>query len=560
MKKLFTLILITIGIAAYSQPYPDIEIEAEHITAPNGTLAEVDIIVTSSNWDGLTSSSGSISWDPEIIEYSSISYFATLGSTEFNMSNINTSGASGGVLTWNWTNMITVGGNLGENDVIFTIEFSIVGASGEVSDVDFSNSPTSLAWYNTFGWSGTYGTTSGSVTVGGLNLTGCYDPDNWTTTADNTNGGVIHSGGVITMTGDNDQIGNGSVGIDCDATQGNVSHCVTIPNAGIVTFNWDYDVAPIDSADVDAFGYCLNGVATQLASPMPAPFGTPNGSASVEVTANSELCFVISSENSWLANAPVVTISEFIGPPCEYASLTAEIVQTDLVGCVGEANASLEVMTEFGTEPFTYDWDQDGVEGANPTGLSAGTYCVTVIDAIPDTSYICYEIIEGESVMSANAMSNPDDGTGTGMVLVNVSGGTPPYTITWDTDPVQTGPIVQGLDYGVYTYTVVDQWACTIIDQIEVIWVGIEEITGLQNFEFYPNPTDGIINLNIEFDRNNEFAIYLLDAVGRKVVDLGSSSGSQFQNTIDLSSLPAGFYYLNLEVDGFKTTKKVIVK
>jgi hypothetical protein len=464
-----------------------------------------------------------------------------------------------GIITFNWWSTFTIGPNLDIGDVIFTIEFLVVGENGSSTPVSFVNSPVDLTWFNGFGWSGAFDGTDGSISVGGLNLTGCYDPVNWTTNTDNTNGSVIHTAGVITMEGDNDFTGNGVSGVDCDGTEGNVSHCITIPNDGNVTFDWDYG-SDIANATSDAFGYCLNGVATQLASVNPPPFGTPFGAANIAVQAGDELCFVLSSESSMLPNAPVVTITEFTGPACELPSLIASINLTSAIACNGDATGALEVTTEYGTEPFSYSWDVPGVEGSNPSGLVAGTYCVTVIDAVPDTSYVCYEITEAATVLSVSSNTLPDDGTGSGMALLTVSGGQSPYTITWDTDPVQNGPIAQNLTNGVYSYTIVDALGCTIEGEVTIIFVGIEEITGLQQFEFYPNPANDIVNLTIQFEQNKDFSIQIMNSLGQSVMDLGTSNGTLFRDDIDLSNLNAGFYYINIDVDGFRLTKKLIVK
>ena len=57
---------------------------------------------------------------------------------------------------------------------------------------------------------------------------------------------------------------------------------------------------------------------TQLALAPPPFGGTPFGSASFEVLAGDELCFVMSSENADQPNAPIATITNFEGPACEF--------------------------------------------------------------------------------------------------------------------------------------------------------------------------------------------------------------------------------------------------
>jgi len=350
MKNIFTLFFILFGLNAFSQTTKNIA--ATDVTAPVGTLVEVEITLESDLWN-CNGFAGSITWDASVATYSSITDFGSLFNPEMDISDFNISQVASGIISWDWTPTFTIGPTLSAGDLMFTIQFQAVGADGSYTDITFSNSPEALYWNEGGLMSGTFIGDNGSITVGGLNLTGCYDPENWTTNTENTNGSVVHTAGVITMTGDNDLTGNGVAGVDCGGTQGNVTHCVNIPNDGTVTFDWNYGSAIANSTS-DAFGYCLNGVATQLATVNPPPFGTSFGTKSLAVLAGDELCFVLSSESSMLPNAPVVTINEFTGPPCELPSLVASIELQSGVQCTGDANASLLVTTADGIAPYTY--------------------------------------------------------------------------------------------------------------------------------------------------------------------------------------------------------------
>lgn len=558
MKKFFTLLLAFVSIQAFSQL--DKNIAASHSETASGTLTTIDITLESDVWNcnGLT---GSIQWDPAIAEYSSITDFgvlAVVGNPAMGINNFDIGDVESGYLTWEWFPTFTVGPSLNTGDLLFTVEFLAVGPSGTSTDIEFSDFPVELMWNEGGLTIGTFIGDDGSITIGGVNTTGCYLPEFWTTTTENTNGSVTHEAGAITMVGDNDLTGNGTSGLTCDGTEGNVSYCNTIPNDGMVTFHWDYD-SDIENADSDAFGYCLNGVATQLASLDPPPFGTPFGDASFEVFQDDELCFVMSSENADLPNAPTVTITEFTAPPCELNTMTAELTQTEIVVCNGDATAALEVVTEFATEPVTYTWDVEGVEGSNPTGLTAGDYCVTVVDALEDTVELCHTITEAE-VISFSAITQPDNGFGTGQALITVSGGVPSYDITWDTDPVQTGPIAVNLPSGITTFTVVDENGCVFVGEVDILFVGIEEIAGIESFDLYPNPSNGIINLNIEFNQDKTINVIVMNSVGQVVYNLGERQGSAIHEVIDLSNLNSGLYYLNMDVDGQRISRKISLK
>jgi hypothetical protein len=50
-----------------------------------------------------------------------------------------------------------------------------------------------------------------------------------------------------------------------------------------------------------------------------------------------------------------------------------------------------------------------------------------------------------------------------------------------------------------------------------------------------------------------------MNSVGQKVLNLGTVNGSNFKETIDISALTTGFYFLNIEVEGQRITRKLTV-
>ena len=73
-----------------------------------------------------------------------------------------------------------------------------------------------------------------------------------------------------------------------------------------------------------------------------------------------------------------------------------------------------------------------------------------------------------------------NDGTAT----VDITGGFPPYTISWNTNPIQTGATATGLAPGTYEVTVDDAGACTDpITQMVVVSSTLNNITPTFNQE-----------------------------------------------------------------------------
>jgi hypothetical protein len=88
--------------------------------------------------------------------------------------------------------------------------------------------------------------------------------------------------------------------------------------------------------------------------------------------------------------------------------------------------------------------------------------------------------------------------------------------------------------------------------------VGINETASFDKyFSIYPNPSDGIVNVNYFGTQNANMIIEVIDITG-KVVD--SYLTSAYNYTIDLSHLASGSYTMKITGDGGVVTKKLILQ
>jgi hypothetical protein len=119
----------------------------------------------------------------------------------------------------------------------------------------------------------------------------------------------------------------------------------------------------------------------------------------------------------------------------------------------GATDGTISVSAIGGTAPYTYAWS-DGPTGVSRTGLGAGTYTVTVTDAASTQRVRSVTLTEPPALLiSAKILpelANANDGS----VALTITGGKPPYTISWAHGP--TTATITGLDAGYYTYTVHD--------------------------------------------------------------------------------------------------------
>ncbi len=137
-------------------------------------------------------------------------------------------------------------------------------------------------------------------------------------------------------------------------------------------------------------------------------------------------------------------------------SITGQINATCFMAC----NGIIMATASGGTAPYTYMWSNGGT-AQNNYGLCAGTYIVTISDALGCTSTASASITQPIPVNAAiSAQTNVlCNGGNTGSATVTPGGGTPGYTYIWTNG--QTFATASGLTAGTWTVTVTDNNGCT---------------------------------------------------------------------------------------------------
>ena len=140
----------------------------------------------------------------------------------------------------------------------------------------------------------------------------------------------------------------------------------------------------------------------------------------------------------------------------------------------GVADGAIDLTISGGTGTYTYSWSTSNGSGLNATaqdqtGLSAGTYNVTVTDQNGCTSTGSYTLTQPTSIALVETLTNLDcnaaSGAANGAIDLAVSGGTGSYTYAWTTaDGSGLSASAQnqsGLSAGTYNVTVTDANSCT---------------------------------------------------------------------------------------------------
>jgi gliding motility-associated-like protein len=122
---------------------------------------------------------------------------------------------------------------------------------------------------------------------------------------------------------------------------------------------------------------------------------------------------------------------------------------------------------------YSYTWSGTLVSGAGtqtPIVNQVGTYTITVTNTTNGctaTDEVTISTTNGPTFSSTNT-SDASCNLPNGGATVTVTGGSPPYSCEWDSNPVQIGQTLANVPAGNYTATVTDAVGCTIITSVTI--------------------------------------------------------------------------------------------
>jgi gliding motility-associated-like protein len=171
-------------------------------------------------------------------------------------------------------------------------------------------------------------------------------------------------------------------------------------------------------------------------------------------------------------------------PPVIGATLTA--TQT----ACGSSTGSATVTATGGTGTLSYSWSPSGGTAATASSLAAGTYTCTVTDGNACTKSFPVTVSSaGGPTVTLSAQNNVScNGGSNGSAATSISGGTAPYTYSWNTVPPQTTSGATALGAGTYTVSVHDASGC-----LQFVTVTITQPAAL-NINTLSLPACGLLN------------------------------------------------------------------
>jgi uncharacterized surface protein with fasciclin (FAS1) repeats len=189
------------------------------------------------------------------------------------------------------------------------------------------------------------------------------------------------------------------------------------------------------------------------------------------------------------------------------------------------------------------------------SGLLSGTYVIHVEDTAGCTTSVAVDINDPtSSALTLTVSSTPDDGSESGTITADPSGGVPPYTVDiYDADGNEVADTY--LPAGDYFVKVQDDLGCSVTVLVTVeSSVTVVDVDGA-SMVLYPNPTRGTIEITNLPARWT--SLHVMNVAGREMLAMQPLATGSLQ--WDASDWPVGVYFVQVVGEEGILTKRFSV-
>ena len=146
-----------------------------------------------------------------------------------------------------------------------------------------------------------------------------------------------------------------------------------------------------------------------------------------------------------------------------------------------------------------------------------------------------------------------------GTVTAMVTGGLPPYMYLWSTgDMTQT--TADSLPDGTYTLVITDQNGCSTTVEIQVGTTGVYDPSLGEHITISPNPTNGVVRIELDFDQLRDVRYAIFNAIGQRVYETNLMQMRNATEYVDLSGSTPGLYIVEFYVNGRIFGSKLVLQ
>jgi len=217
----------------------------------------------------------------------------------------------------------------------------------------------------------------------------------------------------------------------------------------------------------------------------------------------------------------------------------------------------VDATANFGS--LTFDWahgDQDSIAEF----LRGDVYTVTIEDGIGCKTVESYNLDLVAPIQPTITVVDASTATATdGSASVAVTGGTPPYFYEWNTSDVVDS--ITGLAAGAISVTITDANGCDKVARDTVgFGVGIFTPANDLSARIYPNPAASQVFVEVTLDKAGDVEIVVMNSLGQAVIRQTETATQVVSTALNISSLPAGIYLVQISSGDANTVQKLIVE
>ncbi len=233
------------------------------------------------------------------------------------------------------------------------------------------------------------------------------------------------------------------------------------------------------------------------------------------------------------------------------------------VACFGEENGSISLEVAGGASNYAYEWD-NGATTSSISDLAAGDYSVVVTDDAGCTEEQSFSVGEPDALsadvvnLTNETLNNMD-----GSIDISPVGGVDPYTFEWTDENgnlISNDEDISDLSAGNYNVEVTDANGCiaqhtfTIQSVVSVI-----DHEMARKIKLYPNPTSGLVNMELEDVHTSVADIHVFDVNGKMAISQRQVDISSGVYQFDMSESAVGLYIVRILIKNSVVTKRLMV-
>jgi PKD repeat protein len=311
-----------------------------------------------------------------------------------------------------------------------------------------------------------------------------------------------------------------------------------------------------------------SGISASIASTNPTCNNPANGSVAATINGGSSPYNYSwnngsqsPSQNNLAAGMYNVTVTDANGCTANSSAiltLNGVVITENVInvfGCYDNNNGAISVSVSGATQPVTYLWN-NGITTSSVSSLTAGTYTVTITEGSGCVHVESYNVTAPDSLQINLSVTDAANGNN-GSASVTVTGGIPSYNYLWSNG--QTGSTATNLAAGNYSLTVVDNSGCSEVISFTVdLNNSVINISDNNNISIYPNPTNGDLNIKVEFGKAENVKAEVYNALGVKIFEQQFEELKATTLHIDLKNLPNSTYILKLYNSDWSYFRKII--